>query len=319
MPAFERHKKHRSNMNNSGGRRNYSYLWTQREKRGAGGIRQSTQRLGQHFLISKTVPAKMMTAANIQPDEVILEVGPGMGVLTRELAARAQWVIAVEKDGGMVNRLAAALKQRGIHNVTLVHGDILKCFPDRLALPKTYRVIANIPYYLTSRLIRTFLTSHHQPEDMLLMIQKEVAERILAQPPNMNLLALSVQAYAEPKTLFTIPRSAFSPAPAVESAVIHLKEISDQFFRARNIEPEKFFELVHAGFHARRKTIVNNLDKYFGSKRTAAEALKRAAIDGGRRAETLSLEEWAGLVQLPLGAEKSGQQPMRGSRGGGGE
>ena len=271
--------------------------------------------MGQRFLTSRPILEKIIDAAGLSKDDTALEIGPGTGALTIELAKKAGRVIAVEKDKKLFELLELRLKRLGIANVRLILGDILKLVEnseretmsgkqDRLAplvhcslLTDSYKVVANIPYYLTSRLIRIFLESENQPAEMFLMVQKEVAERIIAKPPRMNLLALSVQAYAEPEIMFGVPRHAFSPTPRVDSAFIRFKKISRSFFDKNGIEPDRFFRIVRAGFRAKRKTLANNLEEYLGDKKTAKMLLKKCAIDPGARAETLSLENWAILAR----------------------
>ena len=253
--------------------------------------------MGQRFLTSRPILEKIIAAAELSKNDAVLEIGPGTGVLTVELAKKAGQVIAVEKDKKLFELLTLKLKQEGVKNVRLVLGDILK-IPNPYSLtPDSYKVAANIPYYLTSRLIRIFLESEKHPTEMLIMVQKEVAERIAARPPTMNLLAISVRAYAEPEIIFLVPRSAFSPAPGVDSALIRLKKISRSFFKKHEIEPARFFQIVRAGFRAKRKTLANNLGEYLGNKKTAEILLKKCDIEPGARAETLSIENWATLTR----------------------
>lgn len=262
---------------------------------------QPNKLLGQHFLISSEVREKIIAAAELSSSDTVLEIGPGTGALTYELARRARAVVAVEKDAVLAAALEKKLTHSGVRNVRVICGDILKMLPAALPLPKNYKVVANIPYYLTSRLIRVLLEGPRPPKEMLLMVQREVAERIIARPPRMNLLALSVQAYGAPRILFPVSRSAFSPRPAVDSAVIHLKNIPREFFAHNKINPELFFRLIRAGFHTRRKTLANTLTSLFESKKMAVALLEGTGIDPGARAERLSLEEWATLTRAAAG------------------
>lgn len=258
--------------------------------------RPSGQRLGQHFLTSVSVLEDILSVVEDLSTLPVLEVGPGEGALTRMLAKKFPRVIAVEKDERLAGTLAASLKKEGIQNVTLITGDILERFPDDLPLPKRYVVIANIPYYLTGRLIRALLESAHRPETMVLMVQREVAERITATPPHMNLLGLSVQAYGTPRIALRVPASAFTPPPKVDSAVIRVDRISDAFFGDHAREPSLFFALLHAAFGGKRKILANSIATLAGSKTNAATAIAKAALPANARPETLTLADWARLL-----------------------
>lgn len=263
--------------------------------------------LGQHFLVSRDVLDKIISAAGLHMDETVLEVGSGKGILTRELAARAKRVVAVEKDRELAGHLEQKFKQEHIENVKIVRGDILKFTLRDLDLPEKFSVIANIPYYLTGRLIRLLLEDTRIPERIVLMVQKEVAERIMARPPSMNLLALSVRAYGTPKIEFIVPREAFSPKPKVESAVISISNISMKFFRENKVVPSLFFDIIRAGFKHRRKTLANSMLISLGHpQKELQELIQEAKIDPKRRAETLSPEEWITLVRIfeALGQQK---------------
>ncbi len=177
--------------------------------------------LGQHFLIDKKVLHKIIQAADLKPGDVILEVGPGIGILTLELAKKVKKVVAVEKDFKMIAVLKEVL--RDYKNVEIVRDDILKVnLNDFILKPKTYKIVANIPYYLTSHLIRKFLEIDNPPKEMILMIQKEVAQRIVARPPKMSLLAVSVQFYAKPEIITFVSKKSFWPQPKVDSAIIKI-------------------------------------------------------------------------------------------------
>lgn len=266
--------------------------------------------MGQRFLRSRSVLRKIIAAADLKPTDVVLEIGPGTGTLTRALAERAGQVITVEKDERLFQLLDEQLKKEGIANVHLIHGDILKIPLEKLVVhflrswkyynksteAPRYRVVANIPYYLTSRLIRRLLEAEHPPKDILLMVQKEVAERITAKPPRMNLLALSVQAYGRPEIVAPVPASAFSPRPKVDSAIIRISEISNVFFREHRITARNFFATAKTGFHHKRKVLVNSLAKTFGDKPAAAAALRACGLRPNARPEELSPREWARLA-----------------------
>lgn len=265
-------------------------------KRNAAIRHRRAPRLGQHFLVSRPVQAAILAAAGRDPRGTVLEIGPGNGVLTLPLAGRFAHIIAVEKDERLAAELAATLQTRGITNVQLIPGDILALFPEKLPLPENYRVIANIPYYLTGRLIRRLLESAERPQDILLTVQKEVAERIVAKPPRMNLLALSVQAYGKPQIIARVPAQAFRPQPKVDSAIIKISEISDAFFTKNRIASKHFFGVLHAAFSGKRKILENSLSKNLKLPKTELIALLSRLKLEGRRAETLSLVQWGKLA-----------------------
>lgn len=247
--------------------------------------------MGQNFLVSRLVLKKIIAAAGCSPKKIILEIGPGLGALTRDLAKYCRKVIAVEKDLRFVAALEKNLSEKKIANVKIIQGDILKIDFGGLGLGEHYSVVANIPYYLTSRLIRMLLEHRNPPEEIFLMVQKEVAARIIAKPPRMNLLALSVQACAKPKILFLVPASAFSPKPKVDSAFIRISGIGKKLF-ANPADEKRFFEIARAAFGGKRKTLDNSLAHNLKiSKTRVTEILKKLSL-AGRRPETLSLGDW---------------------------
>ncbi|MEK7122073.1 MAG: 16S rRNA (adenine(1518)-N(6)/adenine(1519)-N(6))-dimethyltransferase RsmA, partial [Patescibacteria group bacterium] len=251
---------------------------------------------GQHFLKSESIARKIVETAALAPNDVVLEIGPGKGILTVELLKRAKKVIAVEKDA----KLAIFLKNKfgsSTSKLEIIQGDILKIDPKTYNLKdKTYKIVANLPYYITSRFLRRFLESDCQPAAMTLMIQKEVAQRITlnvgARPPKTNLLAISVQVFGQPKIAFKVSKNYFSPAPKVDSAVIAITNISRDFFTKNNIEEKKFFALVKAGFTHKRKLLINNLETQSPSKEKWQETFKKCGIPEKSRAENLSLQDW---------------------------
>lgn len=248
--------------------------------------------LGQNFLIDRNILNKITEAADIKPGDTILEVGPGIGVLTAELAQKATRVIAVEKDGLMIEILKETLT--GYKNVEIIQGDALTLDARTYKLDaKNYKVVANIPYYITSPLIRKFLEAENQPTEIILMVQKEVAQRICAKPPNMSLLAVSVQFYAEPKIISYVSKNCFYPAPKIDSAIIKIHP-TGQFSEA---SPDLFFKVVKAGFSHPRKQLAGNLVSGLKIKKEEAEKLLLAnKIDPKQRAETLSVENWVSLA-----------------------
>jgi 16S rRNA (adenine1518-N6/adenine1519-N6)-dimethyltransferase len=248
--------------------------------------------LGQNFLQDPLVLEKIVSAAEIQPTDIVLEIGPGLGSLTRYLAVAAKEVVAVELDPNLLPPLKAVLSP--YQNVRLIHGDMLKLSPKDLIAENDYIVVANIPYYITSAVIRHLLGGERKPRRIVLTVQKEVAQRICAKPGDLSLLALSVQIYGKPYIAAHIPASAFFPAPKVDSAVLVVDIyptplIKDELFSA-------FFKLIKAGFSQKRKTLRNSLSSGLHISPTeAAELLTRVNIDPQRRAETLSIEEWENL------------------------
>jgi 16S rRNA (adenine1518-N6/adenine1519-N6)-dimethyltransferase len=256
--------------------------------------------LGQNFLIDEAALQRVVEAADLQPGQAVLEVGPGLGSLTRLLATHSRRVVAVELDEALLPILSEILAP--YPNVRLVQGDILRLDPSRLMQEEAagparpYRVVANIPYYITSALIRHLLEAPQPPELLVLTVQREVAERICAGPGDLSLLALSVQVYGQPRVTARIPAGAFYPPPKVDSAVIRL-DLYDQPRLPAPLLPA-FFRLAKAGFSQKRKTLRNALAGGLGWQPAQAEALLRqAGIDPQRRAETLSLEEWGALTE----------------------
>lgn len=254
--------------------------------------------LGQNFLQNPLALEEIVAAAEIQPSDTVLEIGPGLGSLTRYLAASARNVIAVELDENLIPPLKDVLAP--YQNVQIIHGDILKLSPKDLINENNYLVVANIPYYITSAVIRHLLESDSKPRRIVLTLQKEVAQRICARPGDMSLLALSVQVYGAPRVAAHIPAEAFFPAPKVDSAVLVLDIFPSPLIKEELLDP--FFKLVKAGFSQKRKTLRNSLSSGLHiSPANAAEFLTRAGIDPQRRAETLSLEEWERLSSLIVG------------------
>ena len=263
--------------------------------------------LGQNFLIDPAVAERIVAAAEIPEGALVLEVGPGLGALTRHLALTARRVVAVELDALLIPPLEEVLST--FENVTILQGDILKLDPVHLieeAEPQmtgedhpahSYLVVANIPYNITSILIRHLLETQQKPERIVLTVQREVADRICAKPGKMSLLALSVQVYGKPQKVMRIPAGAFYPAPKVDSTTLRVDLYHEPVIPLGLMDV--FFSLVKAGFSQKRKTLRNALSA--GLRCTLEETLSmlnRAGIDSRRRAQTLSLEEWRALVQV---------------------
>ena len=258
------------------------------------------KRLGQHFLVDGSALRKIFTAAEITPEDVIVEVGSGLGIMTAELAKLAGWVVAVELD----DNLAAMLKQNldSFNNVTIINEDILKIDPAALLKePKIpaprYKVVANLPYYITSPVLRYFLEAGVKPERLIVMVQKEVARQIIAQPGDRSVMSIAVQFYGKPGIVSYVPARAFYPAPKVDSAILRIDvhprppvPVTDE---------KSFFKVVRAGFTQPRKQIANSLAQGSGLPKSEVRALlEKAEIEASRRAETLTLEEWAKLWQV---------------------
>ena len=263
--------------------------------------------LGQNFLIDKNILQKIIDAADIKEGDTILEVGPGVGTLTQELAKKAKRVIAVEKDEAMIEILKENLKD--LDNVEIIQGDILKIDYLKFKI-ENYKVVANIPYYLTSPLIRKFLEVENKPEEIILMIQKEVAQRICATPPDMNLLAVSVQFYANPKIVFNVSKNSFWPIPKVDSAVIKITPHTSpdlSFPQKREFREfcNLFFKIVKAGFSQPRKQIGGNLLKMLKiEKKKIDELLIKNNLYSTQRAETLTIQDWKNLTETLPQEEK---------------
>jgi 16S rRNA (adenine1518-N6/adenine1519-N6)-dimethyltransferase len=246
--------------------------------------------MGQNFLTNKQVLDKIITAANLTKKDTVIEIGPGIGTLTRELSQHAGKVITIEKDRMMLEILKETLKEHS--NINVLSGDILKT-STRDLVPKDYKVVANIPYYLTSALIRKLLEEESQPSEIILMIQKEVAQRICSAPPDMSLLSVSVQFYATPEIISYVSKESFWPAPKIDSAIIKITPHK----KAPNTNREVFFKVVKAGFSHPRKQLANNLSKELHKKREEVELwLLNNHIQPTQRAETLSILDWEHLA-----------------------
>jgi 16S rRNA (adenine1518-N6/adenine1519-N6)-dimethyltransferase len=253
--------------------------------------------LGQNFLKDRQVVERIAISAALDPDDVVLEIGPGRGILSEELMRYVRKVVAVELDKNLVDGLEKKFK--GEEGFEVVHGDILAVNLTDMMAPyryEGYKVVANIPYYITSKIIRLFLESDNPPKEMILMMQLEVAERILAEPGDMSILAVSVQYYADVKFLIEVDRECFDPAPEVDSAVVRITpKISDG---PRDKEEDKlFFRVVRAGFSARRKTLLNNLTNSFHLDRAMVEnILMENGFSVYTRAQELSVDDWKKLA-----------------------
>jgi len=242
--------------------------------------------LGQNFLMHARIAERIVLVAELPPEASVFEIGPGTGMLTRELLKCTKKVIALEADRALFEKLQTDFAEEVRDTrLELIYGDI-RLF-DITALPKGYALVANIPYYLTGEIFRMFLSADNQPRRMTLLVQKEVADRIVARGKE-SILSLSVKAYGVPKREFIVPRGAFSPAPNVDSAVLTIRDISRKNFASHEQE-ERFFALIHAGFAHKRKFVRSNL---------AGAGLPSGTIPEKARAEDLSLADWLALNTL---------------------
>ncbi len=252
------------------------------------------KRLGQVFLCDPASLLKVIDAAEIGPEDNVLEIGAGIGNLTRLLASRANQVYAIEKDVRLLPVLTDEL--RPWNNVTILEGDILRLDTDRWLHKSGYLVVANIPYYITSAILRQLLARINKPTRMVLTIQKEVAERVCALPGEMSLLALSVQVFGQVRIAGRIPAGAFYPRPDVDSAVLRVDLYDKPLIP--DTDQDLFFRLAKAGFSQKRKTLRNTLAGGMAITTGASETfLQNAGIDPKRRAESLSLDEWGKIVR----------------------
>jgi len=253
--------------------------------------------LGQHFLIDEKSLEGIVEAADIQKSERIVEVGPGMGILTKELCKKAKEVVAIELDRSMI----AIVKTSCIKhtNLRVENVDILKYDTSELG---EYKVVANLPYYITSAVIRLFLESQNKPEELVILIQREVAERICAKPSRMSVLAVSVQFYGNPSIVEVVPRTAFFPAPKVDSAILKIKVYKKPLF---DVDKRIFFRIVKAGFHEKRKQLINSLSGgLLLDKDIVEDMLKTAGINPMIRAEGLAMVDWYNLYKVYLDIHK---------------
>jgi 16S rRNA (adenine1518-N6/adenine1519-N6)-dimethyltransferase len=249
--------------------------------------------LGQNFLVDETALQQVIKAAMITPQDDVLEVGPGLGSLTRHLAIHACRVVAVEIDGSLIPVLKQVVGQ--LENVTIIQGNILSIDLAQILPQPEYLVVANIPYNITSALIRHLLEGVSAPRRLVLTIQQEVAQRICASPGDMSLLALSVQVYGHPQVCATISAGAFYPPPNVDSAVLRIDRYPTPAIPVHELET--FFQLIKAGFSQKRKTLRNALAAGLRLPPPAVEVMLHSnQIDPMRRAETLSLTEWHQLT-----------------------
>ncbi|MFZ1360483.1 MAG: 16S rRNA (adenine(1518)-N(6)/adenine(1519)-N(6))-dimethyltransferase RsmA [Candidatus Saccharimonadales bacterium] len=248
--------------------------------------------LGQHWLRDRQVLAHIADCAEVELDDTVLEVGPGLGTLTSELLRRANQVIAVEFDEELARKLPGQFPGKALE---VVHSDILQY--DTRDLPAGYKVVANVPYYITSKIIQKFMTDANRPSVVTLLIQKEVAQRVAAYPGDMSILAVSAQLYADVSLGDVVPAVLFTPPPKVDSQVVtlHTKPLE----LPHGIDEKQFFRIVKAGFSAKRKKLRSSLSGGLGVDASTADQLLQAAhIPPEARAEDLSLDEWRVLAHI---------------------
>jgi 16S rRNA (adenine1518-N6/adenine1519-N6)-dimethyltransferase len=286
--------------------------------------------LGQIFLVDRVSLEKIVAAAELSKDDCVIEIGPGLGVLTKELVPIAKETIAIELDTKLVDLLKRELSaDDSKHKLEIINADILKLNLTELTKDcKKYKVVANIPYYITSKIIRFFSEAEKKPESIVLLTQKEVAERICARPGEMSVLSVSVQYYGTPEVIDVVPKTSFFPMPEVDSAILRIKISNNKFLISNQIPNSKFqipkktgasgikslginstleisnsgindklfFRCVHIGFASRRKTLLNNLSAgYRLEKKATLDILESVGLNEKTRAQELSVENWINL------------------------
>ncbi len=275
--------------------------------------------LGQNFLVDRVALDKIVEAAELKNTDTVLEIGPGVGTLTEELVKKAGSVIAVEKDrklsellhrliaslpedknnhettaSGGVSQNAVTIEQSNNEKLKIIEGDVLDFDPKKLQA-NSYKLIANIPYYITSKILAKFLSEENKPELIVLLVQKEVAERICAKPGALSLLAISVQYFGYPEIVDIVKRDSFFPAPEVDSAILKIRIKNSEHSKS---DEEYFFKIVKAGFSARRKTLFNNFKSGTNIPREKiSDIIKRTGFEQNVRAQELSVEDWQNLIR----------------------
>ena len=266
--------------------------------------------LGQNFLNSPDVVREIIEAGKVSPQDQILEIGPGKGVLTHALLQTGARVVAIEKDDRMIQPLSEIFKNEIQEDrLRVIHGDALYIHA-RDIFKGDYKLIANIPYYITGEIIRKFFEEEHQPELIVLMVQKEVAERIVTRDGKESILSMSVKIYGTPRYIKTVEAAAFTPQPKVDSAILLIEQISKEFFTDHTISEKDFFTVLKAGFAHKRKLLVNNLQEV-SKKEVIENTFEKLGINRKVRPEDLTYNEWQQLITTILsnsydvGKEKS--------------
>jgi 16S rRNA (adenine1518-N6/adenine1519-N6)-dimethyltransferase len=254
--------------------------------------------MGQNFLVSLEVYKKIVASAQIEKDDLVLEVGPGLGFLSAELLKSAKKVVAVELDDEIAKVLELALSSHNLDNLEIINENILDFNAE--ILKSDYKIVANLPYNISSVFLRKFLTTDNKPKSLTLMLQKEVVERIVVKPGKHSLLSLSVQYYSQAKYVDTVKKENFWPQPKVDSAILHLETKKDEEISLSKEEQKIFFRLLKFGFSAKRKKLVNNLAGALQVDNSLIQSkMQAASIDINIRAQDLSLNDWQRLfVQL---------------------
>src|SRR3989344_4357096 len=267
--------------------------------------------LGQHFLRSERALMAIVETGKVTKHDTVLEIGPGMGALTRKLLETGAKVIAVEKDDKLFELLRREFEKEILSGqLTLIHDDILELEAKKLIKLKSWKLIANIPYNITGAILKKFLGADYQPERIVLLVQKEVAKRIIGRAlrgaaskwGKESILSISVKAYGAPKYIETVKAGSFAPAPKVDSAIIAIENISKKFFA--DFSENKFFRILRAGFKSKRKKLSSNLATIF-AKAKILETFRKLDLDSNLRAEDVDLDTWKKLVANLLGGSSS--------------
>ena len=262
--------------------------------------------LGQHFLSDSRTAGRILDAADLSPNDLVVEIGPGRGVLTRRLVDRVKRVVAIELDGELASALPSRLGFPA--NLTCIEADARDIDLAQLIAPENcYKVVANLPYYAANPIVRRLLESQPKPDVLVVMVQQEVAKNMVAQPGDMRILSVAIQFYAKAKMVCSVPPKYFRPTPKVTSAVVRLDVLSEPAVEVAS--EDEFFNVVRAGFAAPRKQIRNSLSQGLGIEpAVAGQILERAGIDATRRPQTLDIPEWASVYR----ASKMVSPPQKG-------
>lgn len=253
---------------------------------------------GQNFLVDEDVYESMILSSDLKKDDVVLEVGPGLGILTFKISEKVKKVLAVELDNKLAELLNTLIISKNKKNIKIFNNDVLKIKGENIEKLGKYKIVANLPYNITSIFLRKFLSIHNKPEKIVLLLQKEVVDRIVSEPPDMSLLAISVQFYAEVKKIIEVKKESFYPIPKIDSAIIEITPRKNNFFSDYQ-EEKKFFRLLKIGFSAKRKMLKNNLS--LGLKINQKEIeniIFSLGLDSKCRAEELSLNDWIEIFNV---------------------